>query len=194
MTVDTEDSRARRFQDDPLAWPFDRIATHPQPSDVPSELATMQLSDLEGRKLTIGRASQDGVIGPVKSHLKASMTLGNDTASYWRSHVENWKLVPEHGPWLFSSSPRRAHPLLPNALGNRFEKLARTAGLPDASLHRMRHTVGTYLVAEGKLLQASKRLRHRDVSTTLREYAHALPLDDQQVADTLATLYGLDDQ
>jgi integrase len=72
--------------------------------------------------------------------------------------------------------------------------VSQAAGLPEASLHRVRHTVGTYLVAEGKLLQASKRLRHRDVSTTLREYAHALPLDDQQIADTLATLYGLDDQ
>jgi integrase len=77
-------------------------------------------------------------------------------------------------------------------LGQRFDKITRAAGLPGACLHRLRHTVGTYLVAEGKLLQASQRLRHRDVSTTFREYVHALPLDDQEAADHLARLYGLD--
>lgn len=158
------------------------------------ELVALQITDLEGRKLTIERASQDGVIGPVKNHLKASMTVGNDTAFYWRSHVANWSMIPNQGPWLFSDSPSRSRPLLPDALVHRFEKLARAADLPGASLHRMRHTVATYLVAEGKLLQASKRLRHRDVSTTLREYAHALPLDDEHVADTLAKLYGLEDE
>lgn len=53
-------------------------------------------------------------------------------------------------------------PLLPNGLGQRFEKLAHAAGHPDATLHRLRHTIGTYLVAQGKILQACARLRHRD--------------------------------
>jgi hypothetical protein len=38
-----------------------------------------------------------------------------------------------------------------------------------------------------KILQACARLRHRDVATTLRNYAHVLPLNDEDVAD----LYGL---
>ena len=67
------------------------------------------------------------------------------------------------------------------------------AGHPDATLHRLRHTVGTYLVAQGKIMQAGSRLRHRDLATTLRTYAHALPLNDQDVADYLADLYGLTD-
>jgi integrase len=155
------------------------------------ELVALKTSDLQRRTLTIARASQDGVIGPVKNHLKASLTLSKDTAFYWTSHLANWSTVPHQGPWLFSSSPQRATPLLPNGLGQRFDKLARTAGVPGACLHRLRHTVGTYLIAEGKILQASQRLRHRDLSTTLREYGHALPLDDEAVADSLATLYGL---
>jgi integrase len=141
--------------------------------------------------LTIERASQDGVIGPVKNHLKAGLTLSQDTALYWNSHVENWSTVSQRGPWLFSSSPHRSEPLLPNGLGQRFDKLARAAGVPSASLHRLRHTVGTYLISQGKILEASQRLRDRDLTTTLREYGHALPMHDEDVADRLARLYGL---
>jgi integrase len=83
--------------------------------------------------------------------------------------------------------------LLPNGLGQRFEKLAHTAGHPNATLHRLRHTIGTYLVAHGKIMQTSARLRHHDLATTLHTYAHALPLNDQDIADYLADLYGLTD-
>jgi integrase len=81
--------------------------------------------------------------------------------------------------------------LLPNGLGQRFDKLARAAGVPGGSLHRLRHTDGTYLISQGKILEASQRLRHRDLTTTLREYGHALPMHDEDVADGLARLYGL---
>ena len=44
------------------------------------------------------------------------------------------------------------------------------------------------LVADGHLLQAQQRLGHKDASTTLRQYCHALPLHDQDVADHLDAL------
>jgi integrase len=69
------------------------------------ELVALKTTDLQRRILTIARASQDGVIGPVKNHLKASLTVCKDTALYWTSHVANWSTVPHQGLWLFSSSP-----------------------------------------------------------------------------------------
>lgn len=50
--------------------------------------------------------------------------------------------------------------------------------------------MATYLVGNGQLLKAQARLGHRDASTTLRTYAyaHALPLDDADVADAMETL------
>jgi integrase len=160
------------------------------------ELTALQTSDLQGRVLSISRASQDGIIGPVKNHLNGRLTLAASTATYWTHHVQDWTGQStdddESSPrWLFRATPECTAPLLPNGLGQRFEKLARAAGHPDATLQRLRHTVGTYLVAHGKILQACARLRHRDVATTLRNYAHALPLDDEDVADFLANLYGL---
>ena len=60
--------------------------------------------------------------------------------------------------------------------------------MPDAALHRLRHSVGTHLVGDGKLLKAQGRLGHRHPATTLRHYAHATPLDDKDVADDLDDL------
>lgn len=62
------------------------------------------------------------------------------------------------------------------------------SGVDVASLHRLRHSVATYLVGNGHLLKAQARLGHREASTTLRTYAHTLPLDDADVADAMETL------
>jgi len=62
-------------------------------------------------------------------------------------------------------------------------------GYGDVTLHRLRHTVATVLVANGQLLHTQQRLGHRDASTTLRQYCHALPLEDPDVPDTLDAAY-----
>ena len=64
-------------------------------------------------------------------------------------------------------------------------RLRDAAGVPQASLHRFRHSVATQLVGEGKLLKAQARLGHRDPATTLRHYSHATPLDDLDIADEI---------
>ena len=74
------------------------------------------------------------------------------------------------------------------ALGHWFAQLARYAGVQGASLHRLRHSVATFLVGRGELLRAQQRLGHRDPSTTLRNYAHAMPLEDETVADDIDEL------
>lgn len=89
------------------------------------------------------------------------------------------------GPWLFSPEVTHHVRLTAGALGHWFAELARVAEVPGASLHRLRHSVATFLVGRGELLRAQQRLGHRDPSTTLRNYAHALPLEDEAVADDI---------
>ncbi len=74
-------------------------------------------------------------------------------------------------------------------LGELFRTFCRQHGHGDVTLHRLRHTVATVLVADGQLLQAQQRLGHRDASTTLRQYCLALPLNDTDVADRLEQRY-----
>ncbi|MDX3188614.1 tyrosine-type recombinase/integrase [Streptomyces sp. MN03-5084-2B] len=157
------------------------------------ELAALRVDDLDGRVLSIERAAKDVVIGPTKTHSRGRLTLGATTARCWHNHVRAWQHHPlagdAAGPWLFAARPDRHTPIRPASLGHRFERLRNAAGLPDAMLHRLRHTVGTHLVAQGKILKAAARLRHRDPSTTLRNYADALPLDDEDAADELDALF-----
>jgi hypothetical protein len=64
-------------------------------------------------------------------------------------------------------------------------------GARSPQLSAQLQSSGTPQVAQGKIMQASARLRHHDMSTTLRVYAHVLPLDDEEIAHGLAELYGL---
>jgi integrase len=159
------------------------------------ELAGLRLDDLEGGVLTVERAVKGRTVGPTKTHQRGRITLGATVARLWTEHVEAWQTPElagadqEPGPWLFAATPSRRSPLYTSSLTHRFDRIAEAAGVPDACLHRLRHTVGTYLVGQGKILKAASRLRHRDPSTTLRNYTDALPLDDQDVADDLDHLY-----
>lgn len=75
-----------------------------------------------------------------------------------------------------------------DALSHKFRRLGNEAGVANPALHRLRHGIATHLVSEGKLLKAQARLGHRDPSTTLRHYSHAVALNDDDVADELDQL------
>jgi integrase len=96
------------------------------------------------------------------------------------------------GPWVFSPDAAHERHVGAEVLGHRFAQLHDEAGVPDATLHRLRHTVATFLVARGQVLAAQARLGHADAATTLREYAHALPLTDGHVADAIDAHLHLD--
>ena len=153
------------------------------------ELVALRFGDLDGRVLHIRRAASADVITTPKSGHPRTLTLGSATARLWRTLEQDWHQRPVEslGPWVFRFSPDATHSrrLTNAALGHRFERLRNNAGVPGATLHRLRHNVATFLVARGEILQAQARLGHADASTTLREYAYALPLTDRQVADAI---------
>lgn len=93
------------------------------------------------------------------------------------------------GPCLFSAGLDHGKRLRTSGAGHWFADLARDAGHPDVTLHRLRHTVATTLVNRGDILGAQYRLGHADASTTLRIYSHALPMTDADVAATLEQCY-----
>lgn len=66
------------------------------------------------------------------------------------------------GPWLFSPGLDHATRLRTSGAGHWFADLARDAGHPDVTLHRLRHTVATTLVNRGDILGAQYRLGHAD--------------------------------
>lgn len=153
----------------------------------------VQVGDLDGDVLTIARAASAEVVGPTKTRRIRRLTLGATTAGLWRDSVTTWRErardAAAFGPWLFSRDADHATRLRASTLGHWFATLAADAGHPDVTLHRLRHTVATTLVGRGDLLQAQQRLGHRDASTTLRIYSHAMPLTDADAAYALDQLY-----
>ena len=158
------------------------------------ELVALRFDDLEGRVLTIERGVSADVLGPTKTGRTRRLTIGRETSELWRSSAEGWvRRLPDgtaFGPWLFSPEATHDVRLTAGALGHWFAELARAAEVPGATLHRLRHSVATFLVGRGELLRAQQRLGHRDPSTTLRNYAHALPLEDEAVADDIDEMLG----
>lgn len=155
------------------------------------ELAALQLTDLVGDVLTISRGTSNEIVGPTKTNRVRRLTLSRTTAALWRDQVEVWRDRPieEHfGPWLFSAVPDHSIRLTTGCLGHWFSALCHAAGHPDVTLHRLRHSVATFLVEQGDILAAQYRLGHRDAGTTLRTYSHVLPMTDNDAATTLERL------
>ena len=73
-------------------------------------------------------------------------------------------------------------------MGHWFAALCDEAGLPGVRLHL--HTVATFLVGRRDRPRAQQRLGHRDASTTLWNYAHALPLEVLDAADGIDAMLG----
>jgi integrase len=75
-------------------------------------------------------------------------------------------------------------PLRPNSISSAVSLLFRRLGLPKgASLHSLRHSHGSHLVATGVPLPVvAERLGHSSVRTTADVYAHALRGQDDEAA------------
>lgn len=156
------------------------------------ELAALQLGDLDGRVLTIERAASGEVIGPTKTRTVRRLTLGPTSTDLWQASIQAWRArsgSDQFGPWLFSPDPSHGSRLTTGGLGHWFAQLCAAAGMPEVTLHRLRHSVATVLVGRGQILQAQCRLGHADAYTTLRIYSHAQPLHDVDAAETLDELY-----
>jgi len=156
------------------------------------ELAALRLDDLHGRVLHIDRAVSAEVVTTTKTGRSRRLTVGMATVELWeQARAQALARQPAGlagSPWLFAPDDGQGR-LSCGALGHGFARFAREHGHGEVTLHRLRHTVATVLVANGQLLHAQQRLGHRDASTTLRQYCHALPLEDQDVPDTLHAAY-----
>jgi integrase len=152
------------------------------------ELAALKFGDLDGRVLHIERGVSSEEIGPTKTKRTRRLTLGRTTVELWRTSEQTWRRRVEGaslGEWVFSPDSDHQRRLTAGALVHWFAELCAEANLVGVGLHRLRHSVATFLVGRGEILRAQHRLGHRDPSTTLRNYAHALPLEDGEVADDI---------
>ena len=80
----------------------------------------------------------------------------------------------------------RGKRLDPDRLSREFQRIRKIAGLPHLTLHGLRHTGNSYLLANGANIKLiAERMGHSDPNITLRIYSHILPAAHIGAADML---------
>lgn len=83
-------------------------------------------------------------------------------------------------------------PIHPDNLDRDFNRLIKQAGVKRIRIHDLRHSYATLAIALGNPLKVvSESMGHADVSTTLRTYAHVVPAQRTDLANSVgAALFG----
>lgn len=77
-------------------------------------------------------------------------------------------------------------PIYPDTVTDWFAKFIKRSELPYVTLHSLRHTNATLMIAEGiDVCAVSRRLGHASTATTLNIYAHALKSKDKAAAEVI---------
>ena len=77
-------------------------------------------------------------------------------------------------------------PMHPDTLSGWFHEFIKRKGLPDVSVHSLRHTHATLMIAAGvNIKTVSSRLGHASVTTTGNIYTHAIKSADEAAAEVI---------
>ena len=78
-----------------------------------------------------------------------------------------------------------------NTIGKWFKQFINTTDLPKVTLHSLRHTNATLMIATGADIRSvSGRLGHSNTSTTLNIYSHFIESRNREIADKLQEMLG----
>lgn len=92
--------------------------------------------------------------------------------------------------FVFSRSADGSEPIRPPWITDTFKAAAVRAGVPDTNLHQLRHMNASLQLTLGvPLAVVSKRLGHRNQTTTLNIYSHVID-GDHAAAEVLGTALG----
>ena len=80
-------------------------------------------------------------------------------------------------------------PIHPTTVSKWFSKFVKKNNLSDVTIHSLRHTNATLMIANGvDLRTVSKRLGHAQMSTTTDIYSHAIKSADERASDVLGDI------
>ncbi|MDR3348854.1 MAG: site-specific integrase [Acidaminococcales bacterium] len=151
--------------------------------------------DLEKRTIFIKNSAEEtktygariGDVKTVKGKRKISFPLSVLDAIKSLPHGEGLIFKTRTGNQLYKRNVIRAWEELIAA----YNRQKGVAHIKYRSLHKLRHTHATTLLADGDIAIAdvSARLGHARISHTLDLYAHARPEQDKKIADKIDGLY-----
>lgn len=153
--------------------------------------------DFERQTLSICRSSQylgNGNYITKEPKTKAGirkMTIGTGVCQLLRQYQKYQNEQKEKAGDCWQETDRlftqwNGRPIHPDTISDWFPKFLKRCDLPKVTLHSLRHSNATIMIAEGvDIRTVSSRLGHAQTSTTLNIYTHALKSRDQDAADKL---------
>ena len=120
-------------------------------------------------------------------HFAMSETLCKILKEYRRWQIEQrFKAGPDWQNTDRLFTQWNGLPIYPDTVTDWFAKFIKRSGLPYVTLHSLRHTNATLMIAEGiDVCAVSRRLGHASTATTLNIYAHALKSKDKAAAEVI---------
>lgn len=157
--------------------------------------------DFEANTMRIVRTSQiaNGIITKepkTKSSIR-TLTFGN-TVHRLLTEFRLWqnkRRLKAGADWIQTDrlfTTKNGEPLSPDSISCWFKRFIRISGLPIVTLHSLRHSNATLMIAEDvDIATVSKRLGHSNTATTLNIYTHALKSRDKVAAEKLDDILAL---
>lgn len=142
------------------------------------EAIALQKKDFANHSAMIrySQRSQKEGLKPTKKRAIRSVALDDVT---W-DHLQ--PLLDTDGTYLFGGLTG----LPPETITRKFHKAIKESGVKRITVHSLRHSHASWLINNGvNILAVSKRLGHKDVSTTLRVYTHLLEQTDNDMMGKL---------
>jgi integrase len=159
--------------------------------------------DLDTGRLTIEQALEQTAAygirakGPKTKHGRRTISLPahlvTELRQHWREQQEQrlgmgLGKAPETAPVFATSDGRH---LSPNAITKAWPVAVAAIGMPAVTLHSLRHTHASMLIAKGvDILTISRRLGHSSPTITLGVYGHLIHGTDDRAAAIMEAAFG----
>src|SRR5262245_21638589 len=159
--------------------------------------------DLDAGRLTIERSLEQTTAGGVKSKspktragrrtISLPARLVAELRAHWREQQEQrlgmgLGKAPEAAPVFATVDGQH---LSPNGITKAWPRAMAEIGMPRVTLHSLRHTHASTLIASGMdVLTVSRRLGHASAVVTLRVYGHLIHGTDDRAAQIMDAAFG----
>lgn len=158
--------------------------------------------DLDGAVLRVEQSLEETTKAglrfksPKTKHGRRSITLPPTAVTVLRAH---WKAQQElrlklgqgrasADALVFGTWQGKARS--PNSLTKEWRAAVKTAAMPAVTLHSLRHTHASYLIAAGHdVLTISRRMGHGSPTITLGVYGHLFPNTDDRAANSIEAMF-----
>ena len=157
--------------------------------------------DLDGASLRVEQSLEQTKAGlrfksPKTRHGRRSISLPPSAVAVVRDH---WKAQQElrlklgmgkAPPESLVFATWEGKPRSPNSLTKEWKEAIRATKLPRVTLHSLRHTHASHLIASGlDVLAISRRLGHGSPTITLGVYGHLFANADDRAADAIEATF-----